>query len=149
IGVQVAEALETAHRKGIIHRDLKPANIKITPEDTAKVLDFGLAKTVLRHERAEEDVSQVTVSSAFASTTGQLLGTPAYMSPEQGRGEEVDQRTDIWAFGCLIYELVTGKRAFRGENCSEVIASILEREPDWQALPHTTPANIRALLRQC
>ena len=144
---QVAEALAAAHDKGIIHRDLKPANVKVTPQGRVKVLDFGLAKVIWRAE-SNPDLSDRTPLIGVETTAG-LLGTPGYMSPEQARGGEVDQRTDIWAFGCLFYELLTGSRAFPGDTVAETIAAVMDREPDWGALPAKTPAKIRALLRLC
>jgi serine/threonine-protein kinase len=140
---QVAEALEAAHEKGVIHRDLKPANVKVTPEGRVKVLDFGLAKAFASD--TEVDLSQAPT----LSEEGRILGTPAYMSPEQARGKAVDKRTDIWAFGCVLCELLTGKRAFRGETIQDTIAAVLELEPDLQGLPPLSPAKIRELLRRC
>jgi serine/threonine protein kinase len=145
---QVAEALEAAHECGIIHRDLKPANVKVTPQGRVKVLDFSLAKAIWGSEN-NPDRSNTATPPGVQTLTGRIVGTPGYMSPEQASGKVVDQRTDVWAFGCLLYELLTGKRAFRGESVSDTIAAVLEREPDWRALPAGTPAKIRELLRQC
>jgi serine/threonine protein kinase len=141
---QVADALEAAHRKGITHRDIKPANIKLTPEGRVKVLDFGLAK-VLR----KPATGPTPVEVGLDTGDGRILGTPRYMSPEQARGQEVDRRTDIWAFGCVLYELLTTKPALAGKTASDIIASILEREPDYKALPASTPEQVRRLIQRC
>jgi eukaryotic-like serine/threonine-protein kinase len=148
IAVQIAEALEAAHEKQIIHRDLKPANVKVTQEAKVKVLDFGLAKA-FAGDTANDDPSNSPTLSAAATMQGVILGTAAYMSPEQARGKACDKRTDIWAFGCVLYELITGKQAFHGETTTEILAAVLRGEPDWQALPASTPVKIRDLLGRC
>jgi eukaryotic-like serine/threonine-protein kinase len=141
---QLAAALEAAHEQGIIHRDLKPANIKLRPDGTVKVLDFGLAKLA---DPGLSDMSRLT--SPNMTRAGVVLGTPAYMSPEQARGHAVDTRADLWAFGCVCYEMLAGRRAFDGETASDAISAILTRDPDWTALPESTPAQLRRLLRRC
>ena len=143
---QIAAALEVAHQRGIVHRDLKPANIKITPEGTVKVLDFGLAKLTERGESARERSDSPTVT---LSMPGTVMGTPAYMSPEQARGDEVDQRTDIWAFGCVLFEMFTGRRAMAGRGTAETFAKVLTSPPDWTLLPRDVPAGVDQLLRRC
>jgi serine/threonine-protein kinase len=140
IALQIAEAVAAAHEHDVIHRDLKPGNIKITPEGKVKVLDFGLAKAV--GGRAADQQSTVT-------EPGRVIGTPAYMSPEQARGKPTDKRSDIWSFGCVLYEMLTATIPFRGETISDTLANILQSSPDWQTLPESTPANIRVLLRRC
>src|SRR5258706_2196481 len=145
---QIADGVEAAHEKSIVHRDLKPANIKVTPQGRIKVLDFGLAKAVFGSHHAQ-DISQLSAVIGPETVAGHVLGTPPYMSPEQARGGEVDKRTDIWAFGCVLYELLTGKRAFRGETLQNTVQAILESEPDWSVLPPKTPPKIIELLKRC
>jgi Tol biopolymer transport system component len=163
IAHQVAEALEAAHESGIVHRDLKPANVKLTHDGTVKVLDFGLAKGLDRagsHEpfdgaQGRQDPAYVlsqspTITSpAMATNAGVILGTAVYMSPEQAKGKVADKRTDIWAFGCVLYEMLTGRRAFDGEDLTDVIAAVVRGEPDWSALPASVPGNVRTLLKGC
>jgi eukaryotic-like serine/threonine-protein kinase len=145
---QICGALEYAHEKGIIHRDLKPANIKVSVDDTVKILDFGLAKA-LESGPLSEDMANSPTLSQMATLTGVLLGTAGYMSPEQARSKPVDRRADIWAFGCVLYEMLSGRRAFQGETITDTLAAIMRAEPEWSRLPAATPARVRVLLQRC
>src|SRR5262249_41958362 len=151
MAAQLAEALDTAHERGIIHRDLKPANIKVRADGTVKVLDFGLAKAMAPTGAMSTGVSQSPTITlpAIMTGVGVILGTAAYMAPEQAKGREADKRSDIWAFGCVLYEMLTGTRVFAGEDITETIASVVLSSPDWSALPADTPPSIRRLLRRC
>jgi Tol biopolymer transport system component len=149
IARQIAEALATAHDAGIVHRDLKPANVKVRPDGTVKVLDFGLAKAVQDSSTPEEVAGSPTITSPAVTMAGAILGTAAYMSPEQARGDGVDRRADIWAFGAVLYEMLTGQRAFDGDTVTELLGAIARIEPDWNALPPDVPPAIRTLLHGC
>ncbi len=140
IGRQISQAVSAVHKKGIVHRDLKPSNIKIIPDGRVKVLDFGLAKPPINEDK-KNDIT--------ATEPGRVIGTPAYMSPEQARGKPTDHRTDIWSFGCIMYQMLTGKFPFEGETATDTLARIIERQPDWELLPKETPENIRVLLQSC
>jgi serine/threonine protein kinase len=155
IAMQIAEALETAHEQGIIHRDLKPANIKLRADGTVKVLDFGLAKlndpnvSNVPNDPNVFSMSPTITSPALMTGVGVLLGTAAYMSPEQARGKAVDKRADIWAFGCVLFEMLTGARPFAGDETTDVVVAILSKEPDWSRLPASTSRRVRELLERC
>jgi len=148
IARQIADALEYAHERGIIHRDLKPANVKVTNDDAVKVLDFGLAKA-LEGDLSSIDISTSPTISRMATQQGVLLGTAAYMSPEQAKAKSVDRRADIWSFGCVLYEMLTGKVAFPGESVTDTLAGVIRGEPDWSQLPSATPMRVRVLLQRC
>jgi serine/threonine protein kinase/dipeptidyl aminopeptidase/acylaminoacyl peptidase len=149
IAIQVAEALEAAHERGIVHRDLKPANVKLTPEGRVKVLDFGLARAWDESDGATSSLSMSPTLTAQMTQAGVILGTAAYMSPEQARGKRVDKRSDIWAFGVLLYEMLTGARGFEGDTVTDLIAAIVTRDPDWERLPPETPRSLHDLLERC
>jgi len=148
IALQIAKGLEAAHEAGIVHRDLKPANVMLSPGGKAKVLDFGLAKA-WQAEEGDSDLTQSPTLTAQMTAGGVLLGTAAYMSPEQARGKLLDNRTDIWAFGCVLYEMLTGQKPFQRETVTDVLAAVLTFEPDWESLPETTAPTMRHLLRRC
>lgn len=148
IARQMAEALEYAHERGIIHRDLKPANVKLTGDGNVKILDFGLAKA-MAGEAATQEMSHSPTLTLAATQAGVILGTAAYMPPEQAKGKAVDRRADIWSFGCVLYEMLTGKQVFTGETVSDTLAAVIRGEPDWAALPGDTPPSLRRLLRRC
>ena len=162
LALQIVEALEAAHERGIVHRDLKPANIKVDADDQVKILDFGLAKALDRSPSGvqepgpgsssgplPEEFAEAPTISAEMTEEGVVLGTAGYMSPEQARGLPADRRSDIWAFGCVLFEMLTGERVFGGDTASDRLARILERDPDWKRLPEETPRSIRILLRRC
>ena len=148
VAKEIAEALEVAHDKGVVHRDLKPANVKITPEGRVKVLDFGLAKM---WESSSDDAAAAASNSPTridGTTPGVILGTAGYMSPEQARGRNVDRSADVWALACVTYEMLTGRPAFDGETITDILGAIVRADPDWNALPSTTPVHIRRLLQR-
>ena len=150
IAKQIAEALEAAHERGIIHRDLKPANIKLRPDGTVKVLDFGLAKAMEQPGVASPSVSQSpTITTPAMTQMGMILGTAAYMSPEQAKGRAADKRSDVWAFGAVVYEMLAGTRAFKGEDVSDAMASVLKADTDWDAFPESVPLLMVNILKQC
>ena len=144
---QIADAVSAAHERGIIHRDLKPANIMITADDTIKVLDFGIAKAL--DPSGTGLAQEATLSAAHRTAAGTMVGTPTYMSPEQARGKPIDKRSDIWSFGCVLFECLTGQTAFGGETVTDTLAKVLERDPDYTRVPDTTPLAVQMVLRRC
>jgi len=148
VALQLAEAIEAAHERGIVHRDLKPGNIKLTPEDEIKVLDFGLARALAQEPGPDELAAAPTVDASL-TRMGALIGTPAYMAPEQAEGASADRRADIWAFGCILFELLTGATAFRGGTTTETLRAVMQADPDWSRLPADTPPAVRRMLRRC
>jgi eukaryotic-like serine/threonine-protein kinase len=149
IAKQIADALEAAHEQGIIHRDLKPGNIKVKADGTVKVLDFGLAKALGPDVGSAPDLMNSPTLTAPATQLGMIIGTAAYMAPEQARGKAVDRRADIWAFGAVLYEMLSGVRTFEGDDVSTTLASVLKDEPRWKALPADLPSPLTRLLRRC
>lgn len=148
VAKQIAEGLEYAHERGIVHRDLKPANVKVNPDGGVKILDFGLAKAV-QVDSAPADLSTSPTLTHMATQAGVILGTAAYMSPEQAKGKAVDRRADVWSFGCILFEMLTGKQVFAGETVTDVLAAVVRAEPDWTLLPSATPSHVRVLLKRC
>ncbi len=149
IARQIAEALEAAHEQGIIHRDLKPANIKLRPDGVVKVLDFGLAKALESSPVSADHSELPTITTPAMTQRGVILGTAAYMSPEQARGKTADRRSDIWAFGCVLYEMLAGRRAFAGDDVTDTLANVLKLDPEWARLPADVPPRVRLALRAC
>jgi serine/threonine protein kinase len=146
---QFAEGLEAAHEQNIVHRDLKPANLKVTPDGQLKILDFGLARAYLGDQGEAENLDHSPTITAALTGQGVILGTAAYMSPEQARGRKVDQRTDIWAFGAILFEMLSGERLFHGETISDTMAAVLRADPPWDQLPTDTPRGVRHLIERC